>query len=126
MKKWIRWLDIERAMVCADGGALHREPPRLLEAREVWRQFRDNQVAAELYFGEASFCVTGHIDHVDRDERGRIRVHFRVNPYETLRVIFPEEALRQLTEILRGDEVTCRVRVAEVDSGVVLLEAVEL
>jgi hypothetical protein len=106
-------------------------PPRsrtgrqVVWARALWRRFKDNQVAAELRHGESVFELEGTIDHVDRDARGRIRVHFQVDRYETLRMLLPEAAREEARVLRPGDLVRCLGRVAEVDCGVVELEAVE-
>jgi hypothetical protein len=124
MEKWIHWLDPQRSAECE---GTEREPPVgpvVMEAKEVWREFADNQVAAELRFAGASFALTGTVDHVDRDERGRIRVHLAVDTYHTLRVRFPEEARDEIIRLRRGDRVSCPVRVLDVDSGLVELGAV--
>lgn len=98
---------------------------KVVWARVLWRWFRDNQVAAEQRFGESVFELEGTIDHVDRDARGRIRVHFQVDRYETLRMLFPEAARGEVAVLRPGDLVRCLGRVADVDCGVVDLKAVE-
>jgi len=94
------------------------------DAREIWRRFRENQVEAEGCFN-STFFVDGTIDHVDRDERGRIRVHFKIDAWHTLRVLFPEAARDNVRRLRPGDQVSCCACIGEVDSGYVVLQAVD-
>ena len=95
-----------------------------VDAVTLWTAFRENQVEAERRFGDITFDLEGVVNRVDRDQRGRIRVHFKVSDYYTLHALYPETARDQVAELRPGDQVSLAARVVDTDSGYVVVEPV--
>lgn len=129
---WFRWLrrdaanpenpDAPDTEGVPDTAAEGVAPP--LDAVALWSAFRENQVAAEARYQGRDLDLEGVVDRVDRDHRGRIRVHFKVSDYYTLQAIYPETARAEVAELRPGAKVRFAARVAGVDTGYVVVEAV--
>lgn len=99
-------------------------PPLVrLDAVALWTAFRENQVAAEALYMGRPLELDGEVDRVDRDHRGRIRVYFKVNTFNTLQALYPEAARVQVARLKPGEKVRVRVRVDNLDSGYVVVAA---
>lgn len=81
-------------------------------------------MAAEARYLNRALELDGQVDRVDRDHRGRIRVHFQVNPYCTLQALYPEAARDEVAGLKPGDQVRLRARVDNVDTGYVVVATV--
>lgn len=107
-----------------DPAAEPAEPALLrLDAVALWTAFRENQVAAEARYIGRPLELAGEVDRVDRDHRGRIRVHFKVNTFNTLQALYPEVARAQVARLKPGDKVRFHARVDNLDTGYVVVAA---
>ena len=106
-------------------GATLAVEPVAVDAKTLSRAYRANQVAAEGRYRGRVLELRGLVDHVDRDTRGRIRIHLLVSDYHTMHALCPEEARAEVAELLPGDQVKVLARVAGVDTGYVVVEVME-
>ena len=97
--------------------------PVTVTAKDLWRAFHDNQVAAELAYGKRLLTVTGEVSNVDRDHKDRIRVYLKVSDYYALQAFFPEEARDMVAALRPSQAVRLLARIRSVDSGTATLEA---
>lgn len=105
-------------------GADPAEPgPLRVDAVALWTAYRHNQVAAEDRYRDQLLELEGEVDRVDRDHRGRIRVHFKVNTFNTLQALYPEAARDDVARLKPGEKVCVPARVDNVDTGYVVVAA---
>ncbi|MFH1465630.1 MAG: hypothetical protein ABIO70_14685 [Pseudomonadota bacterium] len=98
--------------------------PIRVDAVALWTAYRENQVAAEDHYGNRTLELEGEVNRVDRDHRGRIRVHFKVSDYYTLQALYAETARATVAEMRPGARVCFAARVVGADSGYVVVEPV--
>ncbi|MFH1466565.1 MAG: hypothetical protein ABIO70_19425 [Pseudomonadota bacterium] len=133
---WFNWLRRDPTTPTAPAAVAESrpdEPPQgeqnpggelRVDAATLWRDYYDNQVAAEARYQDHPLVVEGEVDHIDRDHRGRIRVHFKIDTYNTLKALYPEAARAEVAELRPGSRVSFAARVASVDTGYVVVEPV--
>ena len=88
-----------------------------LTAKDLWRAFHDNQVAAEIAFSNRPLLVTGDVDHVDRDYKGRIRVHLKVDLFHSVRVFFPERRRGEVINLQPGKSIVVPSKISSLSTA---------